>query len=270
MFSLSSHIWAHAMEIVQCWHVDHFGGVERPNKLSAGWINTQACTSKQSEGLQEVGEDWHWGCGQKLWAIYSRQRELVQTMLRWVTGWDRGSWEKQMYFVVLYLKRKRKAKNIKLWSYRQRAAWLGSYISHTINQIKFFVFEDTHIFQNWNEHIHGNACSVFNMVYTFCFSLSFFCVSACLIACMYMYVNMSCFSVLYERTGRVCVQVISPNRKGTACESLGHERCIPLWLDMAVSQVSAKTSFEISVCDFCFYLSVWQHTLQWAKFLPVF
>ncbi len=145
---------------------------------------------------------------------------------------------------------------------------------------RFFVFEDATV-HNWNKHIHGNACSMFNMVYTFCLSLSlslslsltvliFFCVYACLVACMFMYVSMSDFLILCERTGRVCVQVISPNCKGTACESLSPEMRIPWWVDMAVSQVSAKSWCETSVCDFCFYLSVWQHTLQWAKFIPVF
>lgn len=120
-----------------------------------------------------------------------------------------------------------------------------------------------------------NACRMFNMVYNFFLlhsvvlshSLFLPCVPACLIACMCMYVSKSWFSVLYEKTGRVCVEVISPN-------------CNCLWVSQSwkvhtlaigcgcFSGFSKDLVWALR--DFCFDLSVWQHTLQQAKFPTAF
>lgn len=64
----------------RCLHIDHLGGVGRRRTNTQfffffpphfaqliGWTNTQACMSKQSRGLWEVGENWHRGCDQRLW-----------------------------------------------------------------------------------------------------------------------------------------------------------------------------------------------------------
>ena len=94
------HIRAHVItqepNSPRCLHIDHLGGVVRGRTNTPvfffvfvfslhfaqliGWPNTHSCTSKQSRSLWEVGEDWHRGCGQRLWRGGG---ELMRIVVQW-------------------------------------------------------------------------------------------------------------------------------------------------------------------------------------------